>query len=63
MFYYVSVSFWWYDPTAVVVLDCVGFDDSVSKIAVKSLFKPLERIQDYSKKCMKLERLSCGKQG
>ncbi|ESW34139.1 hypothetical protein PHAVU_001G128000 [Phaseolus vulgaris] len=41
----------------VMVVDCVDFDGSFPRIAVKSLFQALERIQDNSKRAKKLPKL------
>ncbi|RZC20459.1 GTP-binding protein BRASSINAZOLE INSENSITIVE PALE GREEN 2, chloroplastic isoform A [Glycine soja] len=41
----------------VMVVDCVDFDGSFPRTAVKSLFQALERIQDNSKRSKKLPKL------
>ncbi|KAK7336507.1 hypothetical protein VNO77_17049 [Canavalia gladiata] len=41
----------------VMVVDCVDFDGSFPRIAVKSLFNALERVQDNSKREKKLPKL------
>ncbi|XP_014489765.1 GTP-binding protein BRASSINAZOLE INSENSITIVE PALE GREEN 2, chloroplastic [Vigna radiata var. radiata] len=41
----------------VMVVDCVDFDGSFPRVAVKSLFQALERIQDNSKRAKKLPKL------
>ncbi|RZB47777.1 GTP-binding protein BRASSINAZOLE INSENSITIVE PALE GREEN 2, chloroplastic isoform A [Glycine soja] len=41
----------------VMVVDCVDFDGSFPRTAVKSLFQALERIQDNSKRAKKLPKL------
>ncbi|KAK7396210.1 hypothetical protein VNO78_17049 [Psophocarpus tetragonolobus] len=41
----------------VMVVDCVDFDGSFPRTAVKSLFQALERLQDNSKRAKKLPKL------
>ncbi|KAL2320706.1 hypothetical protein Fmac_029675 [Flemingia macrophylla] len=41
----------------VMVVDCVDFDGSFPRTAVKSLFQELERIQDNSKRAKKMPKL------